>query len=99
MYRLEAMPADRACGKCHVDHAGVDPRHDLPSWKRKAAITRRTEELIEEQRDRPKRLKEMEKEAREEGLAQPIDKSNKGFAMLKKMGFKEGAGAWQTVCI
>lgn len=28
----------------------------------------------------------------EEGLSKPIDSSNKGFALLQKMGYKPGAG-------
>ena len=36
----------------------------------------------------PNKIAEIEK--REEGLQKSIDSSNKGFAMLKKMGYKEG---------
>ena len=38
-------------------------------------------------------IKEIEEDKREEGLAQSIaDPSNKGFAMLAKMGYKAGSG-------
>ena len=37
-------------------------------------------------------MKEMEKEKRDEKLNTALDSSNKGFAMLAKMGFKEGSG-------
>ena len=36
----------------------------------------------------PTKIAEIQK--REEGLQKSIDSSNKGFAMLKKMGYKEG---------
>ena len=36
----------------------------------------------------PTKIAEIQK--REEGLQTSIDSSNKGFAMLKKMGYKEG---------
>ena len=36
----------------------------------------------------PPKIAEIQK--REEGLQKSIDSSNKGFAMLKKMGYKEG---------
>ena len=32
----------------------------------------------------------MEEENREEGLQKSLDSSNKGFAMLQKMGYKAG---------
>merc|ERR1719228_2974918 len=38
-------------------------------------------------------IKEIEEDKREEGLAQSIAQpSNKGFAMLAKMGYKAGSG-------
>lgn len=39
-----------------------------------------------------KSLKLQEKEKRDEKLETPLDESNKGFAMLSKMGFKKGMG-------
>ncbi len=71
----------------------VDPRYDHPSWKRKAEIERRTREALEEQRDHSKRrMREVEAEAREQGLSAPISADNKGFAMLAKMGYSLGSG-------
>jgi G-patch domain len=37
-----------------------------------------------------KTKKEMEEEKRQEGLYKSIDSTNKGFAMLQKMGYKAG---------
>lgn len=37
-----------------------------------------------------KSLSEIEKETRNEGLQTSLDASNKGFAMLQKMGYKQG---------
>lgn len=39
---------------------------------------------------KPKKLKVIEDEARKAGLSKPISSDNKGFAMLQKMGYKEG---------
>jgi hypothetical protein len=69
--------------------ARVDPRHDLPSWKRKFDIDRNT---LESQELSKKRVKELEVERRELGLSEPITKENKGFKMLQKMGFSQGSG-------
>lgn len=52
------------------------------------------QEQLKDEAQRMKRLKkthhQMETEAREEGLATKIDSSNKGFALLAKMGYKPG---------
>lgn len=67
----------------------VDPRWDLPKWKRKAA------QLDKAARDPPPRkrsLKEHEADHRRQGLGAKLDASNKGFAMLAKMGYTAGAG-------
>ena len=37
-----------------------------------------------------KKIKVIEDEARTRGLSQPISSDNKGFALLQKMGYKEG---------
>lgn len=44
----------------------------------------------EENRDKMKPSKVLEQERREEGLNKAISSQNKGFAMLTKMGYKEG---------
>ncbi len=36
--------------------------------------------------------KKIEDEKRQEGLATPLSKDNKGFTLLQKMGYKEGVG-------
>ena len=52
------------------------------------------QEQLKDEAMRSKRLKkthqEMEREARDEGLATKLDSSNKGFALLAKMGYKPG---------
>ena len=44
------------------------------------------------QRNKIKPMRVRETEHREQGLASALDSSNKGFAMLQKMGFKHGMG-------
>ena len=44
------------------------------------------------QRNKIKPMRQRESEHREQGLANALDSSNKGFAMLQKMGFKQGMG-------
>ena len=44
----------------------------------------------EKTRQKYKPLKALEAERREEGLGEAISSSNKGFAMLAKMGYKKG---------
>ncbi len=52
----------------------------------------------ERQKKRSKKsLKEMEVEKREEGMSKRLDSSNKGFAMLSKMGYKEGEGIVSSI--
>ena len=41
---------------------------------------------------RVKRVKTEAQERREEGLATPLSKDNKGFSLLQKMGYKKGMG-------
>ena len=62
----------------------VDPRQQLPSWKRRAKLAAAPVPA--------KRTKASVKEDIREGLAQPLQAGNKGFQMLLKMGFKEGQG-------
>lgn len=50
----------------------------------------RHKELNERNKVKPLRVKESEH--REHGLANALDSSNKGFAILQKMGFKHGMG-------
>ena len=37
-----------------------------------------------------KPIRQLEREKREEGLSNALDSSNKGFALLQKMGYKPG---------
>ncbi len=43
-------------------------------------------------KNRVKPIKQRESERREKALSNAIDSSNKGFALLQKMGYKEGKG-------
>lgn len=72
----------------------VDPRREHPSWKRQAAIeaNRRAGGAAGPAKPEAKKLKKIEAESREVGLATAIAPENKGYGMLLKMGFKEGAG-------
>ena len=45
-----------------------------------------------EAKNKVKPLKQQESERREKALSNAIDSSNKGFALLQKMGYKEGKG-------
>jgi hypothetical protein len=45
-----------------------------------------------DEKNRVKPIKQRETEGREKALSNAIDSSNKGFALLQKMGYKEGKG-------
>ena len=47
-------------------------------------------EAARERRAQKRSRAEMEAEEREKGLGTELDASNKGFAMLQKMGYKKG---------
>ena len=49
-------------------------------------------EINKKHKEKFRPVKEIEVEKREEKLNKRLDSSNKGFAMLEKMGFKEGSG-------
>ena len=64
--------------------------HNLPKKKY---------ELLEQERDNKRRrppTKEMEIQNREQGLQKPLDATNRGFEMLKRMGYKEGESLGQS---
>ena len=61
--------------------------------QRSHALEKKRAALLDADRERKsikKSLKDREAQKREEGLERPIDQSNKGFAMLAKMGYKQG---------
>jgi len=63
--------------------------------KREHEILKRKQVRLEEEKRQRKKRKELsegilEVEVRNEGLATPLDNTNKGFAMLAKMGYKPG---------
>ena len=59
-------------------------RHELEKKKSSEA------EAARERRAQKRSRAEMEVEEREKGLGTELDASNKGFAMLQKMGYKKG---------
>ena len=67
-----------------------DKRPGLASkeTKRKIHGEKKHKELNAQNRTKSKKVLESEK--REEGLNTAIDKQNKGFALLSKMGYKPG---------
>lgn len=48
------------------------------------------EKALAASKEPKKTKKELEEEKRQEGLQKSLDSSNKGFAMLQKMGYKAG---------
>nr|ACO10364.1 Coiled-coil domain-containing protein 75 [Caligus rogercresseyi] len=68
-----------------------DVRPGLPMTYAK----KRIHDLKKTQSKVPK-LSELESSTREEGLNKALDSSNKGFAMLAKMGFKPGSALGKT---
>eukprot|EP00038_Savillea_parva_P025579 m.48435 g.48435 ORF g.48435 m.48435 type:complete len:296 (-) comp6993_c0_seq1:77-964(-) len=69
---------------------GVDPRAELPGWKRKARVRESTEANVKRQRAEKKVTVTQERLA--VGLDTPISADNKGFQLLAKMGYKAGTG-------
>lgn len=54
--------------------------------KRRAKVGEHSLDILPKSR----KVKIIEEEAREKGLAAPISSENKGYAILQKMGYKEG---------
>ena len=69
--------------------ANVKPGLLTNAQKRKIKGKERQEE---HQVSKKKKLTVVETEKREEGLATPISQDNKGFVLLKKMGYRRGSG-------
>ena len=94
------MSDDEECDYMSEDFlAKCLPKDVIPGLK-KTQHERREHEIQkkrqarfeEEQKFKKQRrsLKEIETEARDEGLAKSLDSSNKGFALMAKMGYKPG---------
>jgi len=79
----KCLPKDVKPG---LQSRGQKREHDLYVEQEK----RRAEALKEKHVKRKRH--EVEEEAREEGLSKKLDSSNKGFALLAKMGYKPGQG-------
>lgn len=60
------------------------------SSKRQAEMDKKKMAKDREQRSRHRPMKEVQRERLQEGLSTAISSSNKGFAMLQKMGYKPG---------
>lgn len=58
--------------------------------QRDVAVQAKKRRLDEEYRQRSRPRQQMEEERRVEGLARSIAPDNRGFAMLAKMGYKQG---------
>ena len=65
-----------------------DVRPGLYKGRKKRRETHKKHESL----PKHKRTKLAENEAREQALSTPLSSDNKGFAMLMKMGYKEGTG-------
>lgn len=61
------------------------------SSKRSAQIEKQRKNKNESNRERFKPVKQVQQERLQEGLNTALDSSNKGFAMLQKMGYKPGS--------
>lgn len=57
---------------------------------RRLKLEEEKQKLDEDQKVKQKPVKQLEVERREEGLSAAISSDNKGFAMLAKMGYKQG---------
>jgi len=78
----KCLPKDLIPGLKKTQHEKRE--HEI--MKRKAAISDQEKKLKKQRLN----INEYEAQVREEGLSKKLDNSNKGFAMLAKMGYKEG---------
>jgi len=62
----------------------------IDSVSRKHKLETKHQEAIE--RNKVKPIKVQEHERREEGMSKALDNTNIGFALLQKMGYKQGTG-------
>lgn len=63
---------------------------DSHKLARRIKLEEEKKKLDDEQKTKQKPVKQLEAERREEGLNVAISSENKGFAMLAKMGYKQG---------
>lgn len=70
-----------------------DVRPGVPMVKRmKDALRKEAVQKEKNTQNRQKSYREQERESREAALQSSISSQNKGFALLQKMGYKEGQG-------
>lgn len=62
------------------------------STKRQHQLEEKQQKANEKYREKNKPVRELEAERREEGMKEAIPVQNKGFAMLRKMGYNPGEG-------
>ncbi|XP_067241767.1 G patch domain-containing protein 11 isoform X2 [Chanodichthys erythropterus] len=75
-----------------------DVRPGVPMVKRvKDALRKEAVQKEKNTQNRQKSFREQERESREAALQSSISTQNKGFALLQKMGYKEGAGRVEPV--
>ncbi|GLG99271.1 G patch domain-containing protein 11 [Gryllus bimaculatus] len=97
------MSSDEECDymseKFLTDCASQDIRPGLlfnRSQKRSHEMLKKQTRTNEENKKRFRPTKHVEEERRQEGLSQALDSSNKGFALLQKMGYKPGSAIGKT---
>ena len=70
-----------------------DTRTGLPVLNRVAKQFKKEEKhKLTCERNKTKPMRVREAEYREKGMANALDSTNKGFALLQKMGYKKGTG-------
>ena len=81
---------------------GICEHFQSHSSQRKHELEKRREseaEAARERRAQKRSRAEMEAEEREKGLGTELDATNKGFAMLQKMGYKKGGQNESYACL
>ncbi|RKP14122.1 hypothetical protein BJ684DRAFT_15541 [Piptocephalis cylindrospora] len=77
----------------NMDLTALEQATRTANSKETRTYSERRRQKVEAQRQRGyiKPLREREAEKRREGLAKPVDKSNRGLSLLKRMGYREGS--------
>jgi len=90
----EDYMSDAFLAKCVQDDVRPGLKTSHSTKREHEALKKKQEVAIQDAKEKSKRSKtsrqEMEEEQRRQGLDTSLDQSNKGFAMLQKMGYKQG---------
>lgn len=89
-YMSDVFVQDAAAVAQRVGVGGVDPRTDLPEWKRKAKVRAAGEAAAKRQRGRA--MAGLPGQRLSQGMGTPIAPENKGFLLLAKMGYSGQGG-------